>query len=201
MILVKNKSVKFTYKLKDGDDVSVYPVFESFDISNIQRLRPKPLRRPKFVLDVHLGTLARYMRMFGFDTKYENDYSDEQIIEISIKEKRAILTRDLGILKQTRVTHGYWVRNTKPVKQIEEIIERFDLKNAIKEFSRCITCNSILKPVKKEKVVDKVPAKVYNYQTKFYLCKECNKVYWKGSHYLKMNLLVERMKETKGYSR
>ena len=194
MILVNGKSVKFDCKLKDGDDVSVYPVFESFDISGIQRLRSKPLRRPKFVLDVHFGTLARYMRMFGFDTKYENDYSDEQIIDISLNEKRAILTRDLGILKQTRVTHGYWVRNTKPVKQVEEIIERFDLKNEITEFSRCITCNSILKPVEKEKVADRVPPKVYNYQTEFYLCKECNKVYWKGSHYVNMNLMVERMK-------
>jgi hypothetical protein len=196
LIIVNGKSVRFNHKLRNEDDVSVYPVFESLDISNIQRLRSKPLRKPKFVLDVHLGTLARYMRMFGFDTKYQNDYSDKQIIEISLNEKRTILTRDLGIFKHSRVSHGYWVRNTKPIKQIEEIFERFDLKNEINEFSRCITCNSILRSIKKEKVINKIPPKVKNYQPEFYYCGECNKVYWKGDHYTKMKLLIENIKAT-----
>lgn len=194
LIIVNGKSVGFDYKLKEGDDVAVYPVFESFDVSSLQRLRAKPLRKPKFVLDVHLGTLARYMRMFGFDAKYQNDFSDEQIIEISLKEKRTILTRDLGILKRSIVTHGYWVRNTKPVKQIEEIIGRFDLRNEIKEFSRCIECNTILKPIEKDKVIDKIPAKVKSRMNEFYICTGCNKIYWKGDHYTKMRLLVDGIK-------
>lgn len=194
LILVNGKPVKFSYKLKDKDDISVYPVFESLDISMLQRLRPKPLRRPKFVLDVHLGTLAKYMRMLGFDTKYENYYSDGQLIDISLKEKRAILTRDLGLLKHSKVTHGYWVRNTKPVKQIEEIVKRFDLNNEIKEFSRCVRCNSILKPVAKDKVIAKIPPKVKDCQSEFYYCTKCSKVYWKGSHYIKMNLLIKKMR-------
>ncbi len=194
LILVNGKSVKFGYKLKDKDDISVYPVFESLDISKVQRLRPKPLRRPKFVLDVHLGTLAKYMRMLGFDTKYENDYSDEQLINISLKEIRAILTRDLGLLKHSKVTRGYWVRNTKPVKQIEEIVKRFDLNNEVNEFSRCIRCNSVLEPVAKDKVIAQIPPKVKDYQSEFYYCSKCCKVYWKGSHYIKMNSLIKRMR-------
>lgn len=194
LILVNGKSVRFTYKLKGGEEISVYPVFESFDISPVQKLRSRPLRHPKFVLDVHLGVLAKYMRMLGFDVRYQNDYSDAQIIDISLKERRAILTRDLGILKHTRVTRGYWVRNTNPVKQIEEIVERFDLKNNIKEFSRCIRCNLLLKPVEKKKVLNRIPPKVKAAKQEFYYCRKCDKVYWKGTHYDKMNELIKSWK-------
>ena len=194
LILVNGTSVRFNYKLKNEDDVSVYPLFESFDISSLQRLRAKPLRHPKFVLDVHLGTLAKYMRMLGFDTKYQNDFLDEQIIEISLKEKRTVLTRDLGILKQKKLTHGYYVRNTKPVKQIEEIIRRFDLKNEINEFSRCVRCNTILSPIEKEKVINEIPPKVRIAQSEFFYCSVCDKIYWKGTHYEKMKVLIEKMK-------
>ncbi|MEW6194490.1 MAG: Mut7-C RNAse domain-containing protein [Bacteroidota bacterium] len=194
LILVHGKSVRFDYKLKSEDDVSVYPLFESFDISSLQRLRAKPLRKSKFVLDVHLGTLAKYMRMFGFDTKYQNDFSDEKIIEIFLHEKRTVLTRDVGILKRKEVTHGYFVRNIKPIKQIEEIIKRFDLQKEIKGFSRCIRCNTKIVPIEKEKIIDKIPPKVKSIHSRFFYCKVCKKVYWKGSHYDKMKVLIEKMK-------
>jgi uncharacterized protein len=194
MILVNGKPVRFSFKIKEGDDISVYPEFESFDISGIQKLRPKPLRKPKFVLDVHLGTLTKYMRMLGFDAKYRNDFSDSQIIEISLNEKRAILTRDLGILKQRKVTRGYWVRSTKGALQAEEVISRFDLSGEIKEFSRCIRCNTILKSVEKEKVISQIPPKVKACREEFWFCPSCNKIYWKGSHYDKMNTFIEKMR-------
>lgn len=125
MILVNGKSVDFNYIVQDKDDISVYPVFESFDIKDVQHLRPEPLRNPKFILDVHLGKLARYMRMLGFDSLYENNLNDELIVELSLKEKRTILTRDVGLLKRKNITHGYYIRNTNSEKQIEEVIKRF----------------------------------------------------------------------------
>lgn len=197
LIIINGKSVRFSYKLKGDEEISVYPVFESFDISTFQKLRPKPLRRPKFVLDVHLGTLAKYMRMLDFDVSYRNDYTDNQIINNSLKEKRAILTRFLGILKQTRVTRGYWVRNTNPLIQIEEIVERFNLRNLIKEFTRCIRCNSLLKSIDKEKIFSGIPIKVKALQSEFYICKTCDKIYWKGTHYDKMSLFIEKLKKFK----
>ena len=169
LILINGISVNFEHIVQDGDDISVYPVFESFDIADAQHLRPKPLRDPKFILDVHLGKLARYMRMFGFDTLYENYYSDEEIVEISKRERRTILTRDLGILKRKEVTHGYWVRNIKIEKQVKEIIERFHLHNEIKQFSRCLKCNGLLTEIEKSKVVDKIPPKVRNYIDNYYI--------------------------------
>lgn len=197
MILINGKSVRFNSKLKEGDDISVYPEFESFDITKVQKLRPKPLRKPKFVLDVHLGVFAKYMRMLGLDVQYRNDFSDAQIIEISLKEKRAILTRDLGILKQGKVMRGYWVRNVKPIEQVKEIVNRFDLSGNIKEFSRCIKCNTLLKPIDKAKVIKRLPPKVKACREEFYYCRKCNKIYWKGSHYEKMRAFIERLKEGK----
>ena len=133
MILVNSNSVGFDYLINEGDDISVYPVFESLDISDVQHLRPKPLRNPKFIADVHLGKLTRYLRMIGFDVLYENNFEDDEIVKISLEEKRAILTKDLGILKRSEVTHGYWVRCSIVKEQVVEIVKRFDLKKLIKE--------------------------------------------------------------------
>ncbi|MCL5031174.1 MAG: Mut7-C ubiquitin/RNAse domain-containing protein [Bacteroidetes bacterium] len=193
LILVNSNSVDFSYLVNDGDDISVYPVFESLDIKNLQHLREKPLRNPKFILDVHLGTLAKYMRMLGFDTLYKNNYSDEELIEISFVEKRTILTKDIGILKNKKVTHGYFVRDSNPEKQIEEVIVRFNLKGEVKTFSRCLECNSILKLIKKEKIIDRLPLKVRTNQNEFYTCSLCDKIYWPGSHYKNMNILIEKI--------
>ncbi|MCH7974911.1 MAG: twitching motility protein PilT, partial [Bacteroidetes bacterium] len=109
LILVNGKSVGFDYLISVGDDISVYPVFESLDITDVQYLRPKPLRNPKFIADVHLGKLAHYLRMMGFDVLYKNDFDDDEIVNVSLTEKRAILTKDRGILKRSEVTHGYWI--------------------------------------------------------------------------------------------
>ena len=196
MILVNGKSVDFNYILEDSDDVSVYPVFESFDIEEEQRLRPKPLREPKFILDVHLGKLSRYMRMLGFDTYYKNDLDDSEIVDISLEEKRTILTRDIGLLKRGKVTHGYFVRNTEAEEQVEEIVNRFQLESRIKEFTRCIDCNTELIPIEKEKVIDKLPPKVREYYNEFFICPNCSKVYWKGSHVENMLRVVNKLKRT-----
>jgi uncharacterized protein with PIN domain len=194
LILVNGKSVNFSYIVNNGDDISVYPVFESLDITNLQRLRAKPLRKPKFVLDVHLGTLAKYMRILGFDTLYKNNYKDEEIVRISLKEKRAILTRDRGILKRSEVTHGYWIRGSKTDEQLIEVIKRFDLKEQIIELSRCLLCNSLLRKIPKEKIIDRLPQKVKEFQNEFYYCENCDKIFWKGGHYTRMKGIIEKLK-------
>lgn len=190
MVLVNGKSVSFNYLINNEDDISVYPVFESIDITNVQHLRNKPLRKPKFVCDVHLGKLVRNMRMLGLDVYYKNNLSDEQIVKISLSERRAILTRDLGILKRSGVTHGYFVREVNPKKQLSEILNRFDLTNQIKPFSICLDCGTKLTPIKKSRALSVLPDKVRQRQSKFYLCKLCKKVYWKGSHYENMKSFI-----------
>ncbi|NPA36960.1 MAG: Mut7-C ubiquitin/RNAse domain-containing protein [Chlorobi bacterium] len=193
LIIVNGKSVSFDYYLMPGDNVSVYPVFESIDITPVTRLRPKPLRRPAFILDVHLGKLARMMRMAGFDTLYRNDFDDDEIMEISVNELRIILTRDIGILKHNSVTHGYWLHNTDPDKQFREIIRRFDLKNEIDMFTRCLRCNGKLEKIEKNEVLDKLPECVQKNFSEFWQCSSCHKVYWKGSHYDRMKDKLKKL--------
>lgn len=191
LVLVNSKSVTFSYHLRDGDIVSVYPVFECMDISDVTHLRKKPLRVPKFILDVHLGRLARYLRLFGFDTLYENEYNDEVIIKLSQEQKRIILTRDVKLLKNNTVTHGYWIRSKKSQEQLREIIHYFDLYSGIKPFYRCTMCNGMIQKISKEIVKDRIEPDTNRYYNEFYQCESCHKIYWKGSHYFRMKGFIE----------
>ena len=186
LIMINGESTDFKAKPGNGDLVSVYPVFESFDISGFSILRPEPLRHPIFILDVHLGKLAKYLRMLGFDTLYQNDYEDDEIIETSVSEKRIILTRDLGILKNSKVTHGYWIRSQKPKEQVIEVVKRFDLAQKIEPLNRCIDCNGQIVQVEKDKISDLLKPKTRKYFHEFFQCTNCKKVYWEGSHFSKI---------------
>jgi hypothetical protein len=131
LIVVNGEPVDFEYLVQDGDRISVYPRFQSLDISALPHLRPEPLREARFVADTHLGRLAAYLRMLGFDTAYRNDYRDEDLAQLSANERRILLTRDRGLLKRTIVTRGYCLRHTEPAQQVVEVLQRFDLVSAI----------------------------------------------------------------------
>ncbi len=191
LILVNGESVDFSYIVQDGDQISVYPVFESFDITPVVRVRPKPLREPRFVLDQHLGKLAAYLRMLGFDTLYRNDYDDPELARISHEEKRTLLTRDRGLLKRSMVTRGYYVRETNPRRQVAEVMRRFDLGGLVAPFHRCITCNGVLEVVDKAAVQDRLPPRTQTYYDEFRRCRSCGQVYWKGPHYERMRRFIE----------
>ena len=118
LILVDGRSVRFDRRLRGGERVAVYPEFERFDITPIHRLRPKPLREPRFVADVHLGTLARYLRLLGFDTRYGNDLADAELAALTSRETRILLTRDVGLLKRKAVVRGQWLRSRDPERQV-----------------------------------------------------------------------------------
>lgn len=183
LILVNGESVDFTYQMEGGEKISVYPVFESLDISPLVKLRPKPLREPRFVVDVNLGKLALKLRLLGFDTLFRNDFEDDEIIKISLQEQRIILTRDKGILKQNAVTHGYFLRNDDPGKQLRELVERLHLQNNFRPFSRCAVCNGKLTEIEKDQLKNRVSPDTIQYYNKFWQCADCHKIYWKGSHY------------------
>ena len=156
LIIANGVSVDFSYLLHDGDRVSVYPVFESIDVAPVLRVRPQPLREIRFVLDIHLGRLAGYLRMLGLDALYRNDYRDEELAHLSSQDARILLTRDRGLLKRGEVTHGYCVRETNPRKQLVEVIRRFDLVRSIKPFRLCLRCNGTLGSVRKEDIIDRL---------------------------------------------
>lgn len=193
LILVNGNSVDFSYRLVNSDRISVYPVFESLDITGITHLRPEPLRDIKFILDVHLGRLAKYLRLCGFDTLFSAYFDDSEIIHIASVEKRIILTRDKGILKNKAVTHGYWIKSQKHEEQLREVFVRFDLKDKLSLFTRCIRCNTIIEDVSKEKIADRLKSNTSRYFSKFGRCPGCDRIYWNGSHYDNMKIIIERI--------
>ncbi len=193
LILVNGISVDFQHKIVPGDRISVYPEFEILDISPLIQLRPEPLRITRFIADAHLGKLARYLRMCGFDTVYENDISDDKIINHSIKEKRIILTRDLGILKNGQVQRGYFIRAQKPLNQCREVIKKFNLFSQKRPFTRCLKCNGLFHTANKKSIKSMVPIKTYQYYQDFYRCSDCRNIYWKGSHYEKMLKIIDKI--------
>ncbi len=195
LIIANGESVDFTYRLQDGDFISVYPVFETIDIGPIVKVRPTPLREPRFVLDTHLGRLARYLRGLGFDVAYRNRCDDETLARISQEERRILLTRDRGLLKRNLVTHGYWVRSTQPREQLVEVVRRFDLAGMVKPFTRCARCNGRLRRASREEVRDKVPPRVWQAFEDFRECEGCGQAYWPGSHYRRMREFFQRVLE------
>ena len=191
LVLINGEPADFRQIVADGDRVAVYPVFESFDIAAVTRVRPEPLREMRFVLDAHLGRLAAYLRLAGFDALYRNDFTDEQVAELARAGRRVVLTRDHGLLKRGSVTHGYFVRETRPDRQLVEIVGRFDLNRVARPFSRCMRCNALLEPVGESDVAAEVPEESRAHYHGFVRCPDCRRVYWKGSHYRRLVLLLD----------
>jgi uncharacterized protein len=194
LIIVDGESVDFTYTLKDKDLISVYPVFETIDIQPIVKVRPAPLRETRFVLDMHLGILATYLRILSFDADYSNNRQDEELAEISARDRRILLTRDVDLLKRKAITHGYFVHEIYPRRQVVEVIKRFDLFGSLQPFQRCLVCNGLLTRVSPDFVGDLVPAVVSSMYSEFYHCQNCGRIYWKGTHYQRMEKFIENIK-------
>jgi len=188
-VLANGNPVDFSYRVGDGDRVSVYPVFESLDISSVSRIRPVPLRVLRFLLDAHLGRLAAYLRMSGFDALYSNKASDAELATVVAREGRVLLTRDRYLLMRTAVDRGYCVRSTEPRQQLVEVVKRFDLCASMQPFTRCLACNTLLAEASRESVFERLPPGIRD-KDFFRVCPRCRRVYWEGSHHEKMSKLL-----------
>jgi hypothetical protein len=131
LILVNGNSVAFSYPLQGGERISVYPVFESFDIRAASHLRQAPLRNLRFVADVQLGELAKYLRLLGFDCLYDNDTDPESLADISVQQGRVLLTQSSILLKHPDITRGILVREADPKEQLKTVFERLDFTEVI----------------------------------------------------------------------
>lgn len=196
LLLVNGVSVGWDYVVQPGDEIHVYDDTNTINVDNPVTLIPPYPGRPRFILDTHLGKLAGYLRMLGFDTLYRNDYPDDELARVSAAEARILLTRDLGVLKRGIVTYGYFVRETEPRLRIQEINQRYDLVAQAEPFKHCMRCNGLLHPVSKEAVLDQLPPDVVQYYDTFHQCDDCQQIYWKGSHYQKMEQMIAEIMES-----
>lgn len=181
-VVINGAEVSLGHNLAGGERVAVYPP--------LLGLRPgTPPRR--FVLDVHLGRLARDLRLLGFDCHYDPALSDAAIVRIQERDGRTILTRDRGLLKHGAVRHGAFVRATDPAAQLVEVVRRFDLAAAAAPFTRCRVCNGALADVDRETILERLPPAVARTQNRFRQCGDCGRIYWPGSHYDRMRERLE----------
>ncbi len=148
---------------------------------------------PRFVLDGHLGRLAAYLRLLGFDVLYDPHWDDPQLARLAGQEQRVLLTRDQGLLKRNQVRFGYWVRALEPQEQLREVVRYFDLKRWARPFHRCAKCNAVLEVVGVHRVRHLVPQDVSRRFRRFRWCPRCQQAYWEGSHVARLQRLFQEV--------
>lgn len=193
LILINGKPVTFEQRVYGGELVCVYPQVELFANRPDVHLRPKPLRDIKFIVDVNLGRLASKLRLLGFNTLYKNNFTDREIVALSLREQRIILTRDKGVLKYKVAMHGYWIRDDDPNRQLKEVVTRLQLHKHFQPFTRCSVCNTRLQPIDKALIKERLADDTLQFIDDFMLCPGCKKIYWRGSHYERFRKYIDKL--------
>jgi uncharacterized protein with PIN domain len=166
-----------SYRPGDGDHVHVFAV-----------RRPQPIPTPRFLLDVHLGTVARRLRLVGVDATYRNDLDDDTLIELANEQRRVLLTQDRGLLRRRKLWFGAFVRGDRPDEQFADLLDRF--APPLAPWTRCTACNGRLAPVAKEAVKDRLEPGTRRCHDEFARCDSCGQIYWKGAHHERLQAIV-----------
>ncbi|GIX40513.1 MAG: hypothetical protein KatS3mg129_0246 [Leptospiraceae bacterium] len=202
--ILKNQQISGFYDhIYDNDKISAYPkmqylyidlykhiMFDPFLSKKIKKdywFKFQNYKISKFIADVHLGKLVKYLRFLGIDILYNIHWDDTTLIRKSIEEKRILLTQDKGILKQKIVQYGCYIINREPPQQLLEFFNYFSIR--AKPFTRCSLCNHLLIKLSKMEIkenMDYIPSKIKQLYEYFYYCPVCKKYYWEGSHYKKL---------------
>lgn len=196
-ITVNGAPAGFDHRVQDGDRVEAWPATEAAKLGLVPVLAaaPEDAADPRFVVDGHLGRLAAYLRMLGFDTWYRNDAGDDELAAIAAADRRILLTRDRGLLRRSVVRRGAFVRSDRPVEQLVEVARRYGLVDRWQPFGRCLRCNTLLVAAGREEVLDRLQPLTRIYYDDFRRCPGCDAVYWKGSHHARMERLVDRVRD------
>lgn len=189
-ILVDDRPESFNLIPGTGQKINVRAVQAPFDISQHGLLRRRSFKTMRFLVDVNVGKLAYMLRMLGYDALFESTLKDKEIALLAHDQKRVVLSRDRGLLKQSLIEYGRLVRSQEPDRQLREITRLFGL-NCRKMFSRCLSCNHLLKNVEKKQIAHRLEPKTKKYFSRFSMCPGCDRIYWPGSHWEKMNDLVK----------
>ena len=195
LILVEQNPVSLNSRLKNNCRVSVFPFFEKINIQPVELANTAPYKYLRFILDVHLGKLAKFLRFAGFDSLIFPNMNDNDIADLGAREERIVLTRDLGLLKHKKIQYGYWLRSQIPEEQFKEVAIHFQIKKSdLYPWQRCSICNGKIKAVEKRLIYKKLEFMTNKHYKDFFQCENCGHVYWKGSHFDKMqNRLNEAM--------
>lgn len=190
LILVNGASAPFELVVEPGDRIAVFPRFRTLDVESTTRVRVPPPALVRFVADVHLGKLARRLRLVGLDTAYDAGSDDADLAARAGRDDRILLTRDRALLKRSIVAHGYFVRETSANRQLVEVLRRFGPLE-LHPFSRCLRCNGELREVSKSSVDAALLPRTRKYYDRFHRCAGCGRIYWQGSHWQRLARAVD----------
>ena len=200
-IVVKDKEVDFNYIPANSQKITVLPIIPPFDVTRPSFLRQEPLQKMRFVVDVNVGKLALLLRMLGLDAEYSPKFLDKDILSFCKKEKRIVLSKDTGLLECRQIIFGRHVRSIYPDDQLSEVLDFFGIKGPFNFFSRCLRCNNKLSLVNKKDILHRLEPKTKKYFNRFKICSQCNRIYWRGSHYEKMKTRLLKMTDEAGMTR
>jgi uncharacterized protein with PIN domain len=184
-ILCDGKPVTLDYLPQDGDPLQVHLIRYPEPTSDTPE--------PRFILDNHLGRLTAHLRMLGLDAMYRNDFQDSELIRCALSEGRILLTRDRRLLMHKSLQQGCLLYSLDPLAQLYQVVERYHLLHWIRPFQRCMRCNHPLQPVPKEAILDRLLPLTRLYYDEFSRCPACDQVYWKGSHYERMERFIRQL--------
>jgi hypothetical protein len=193
LVIVNGYSAGWDYRLKNGDYCAIYPCFDEIDIKSESLVLEPEYPRGRFIIDVHLGKLCRYLRMLGFDAAFNPEWKDPDIIDQSNSEFRIILTRDRGILKSGQTRYGCLIRSDNALEQLSQVLDRFSLYKNIYPLVRCLKCNGVIESVPVLSVAPDLQENTKKHYHEFFRCLSCGSIYWKGSHYENMKKMIERL--------
>lgn len=192
LILIDNRAVGFDQTVENVARVDVFPVENRDTYCTEQRLQTAEIFT--FVADVHLGKLARNLRLLGLDVAYSQHADDRQLLEIMKRENRALLTRDRRLLMHAVVQHGYFPRSQNADEQTIEVARRFNVSELISPFTRCLRCNALLQKAAKADIIEKLEPLTKIYYNEFRRCPGCKQIYWPGSHFPRLQKRIEEIR-------
>lgn len=195
LVLVNGEPAESGQLLQPGDRVSVYPVFETLPVGDVTRVRGGPLRQSRFLCDVHLGKLARRLRLLGFDTVLAGHEDDAHLVQQCEREQRVLLTCDRRLLMRNEVTRGVLIRSPDANAQVRQVLDRLHLRGECAPFTRCTSCNGPLEEIKPdtpafENALAEAPPRVREWCGEFQRCEGCGRLYWPGTHYERLRAQV-----------
>jgi uncharacterized protein len=191
-IMVNGCEVGLSYLPQDQDKIEIYPL--DGDRPYFRPVVNSSYHDARFILDNHLGKLTTYLRILGFDALYRNDFQDDELSEIASREGRVLLTRDRGLLMRRAIIYGYFIRSMDAREQVIEVLRQYSLEGQVRPFSRCLRCNGQLQRVDKVSILDRLEPLTQKYYNEFCICLDCDQIYWKGSHYERMQEFIRPLK-------
>ena len=189
-IVCAAQELTFHFIPEGREQIDVYPFTKAIPVTRATVLRPEPFPGPRFLVDINVAKLARNLRMAGIDAASVPDAGIVETACLANSEKRIVLTRNRELLKVRTIAFGQLLRSENPLQQLAEVVQRYGLRGSIQPFTRCLQCNTVLKPVAKEQVIDLLEPLTKKYYDDFKQCASCTRIYWRGSHHQRMAVMI-----------